>query len=66
MKVMQDKAITMSLQIKYFRIAFKDLFDDGLRASFWDDKGRLFSQEQYHSFLVQNRMYHSKFEDIVI
>ena len=54
----------MSSQIKYFRGAFQNLFDDGL-PSFWDDEGRLFSQEQYHSLLVQNRMDHSKFEDLV-
>ena len=51
MKVVQDKANKMSSQIKYSRLAFKDLFDDGL-PSFWDDEGRLFSQEQYHSLLV--------------
>ena len=43
---------------------FKDLFDDGL-PSFWDDEGRFFSQEKYHSLLVQNCMDHSKFEDLV-
>ena len=43
---------------------FKDLFDDGL-PSFWDDEGRLFSQEQYHILLVQNCMDHSKFEYLV-
>ena len=64
MKVVQDKANTMSSQIKDFKLAFKDLFDDGL-PSFWDDEGRLFSQEQYHSLLVQNRMDHSKFEHLV-
>ena len=64
MKVVQDKANKMSSQIKDFRLAFEDLFDDGL-PSFWDDEGRLFSQEQYHSLLVQNCMDHSKFEDLV-
>ena len=64
MKVMQDKGNQMSSQIKDFRMAFKDLFDDGL-PYFWDDEGRLFSQEKYHSLLVQNRMDHSKFEDLV-
>ena len=54
----------MSSQIKDFRLAFKDLFDDGL-PSFWDDEGWFFSQEQYHSLLVQNRMDHSKFEDLI-
>ena len=55
---------TMSSQIKVFRISFQDLFDDGI-PYFWDDEGRLFSQEHYHSLLVQNRMDHSKFEDLV-
>ena len=64
MKVVQDKANTMSSQIKDFRLTFKDLFDDGL-PSFWDDEGRLFSQEKYHSLLVQNHKDHSKFEDLV-
>ena len=54
----------MSSQIKDFGTAFKDLFDDGL-PYFWDDEGRLFSQEQYHSLFVQNRMDHSKFEHLV-
>ena len=42
MKVVQDKANQMSSQIKDFRVAFQNLFDDGL-PSFWDDEGRLFS-----------------------
>ena len=42
MKVVQDKANTMSSQIKDFRLPFKDVFDDGI-PSFWDDEGRLFS-----------------------
>ena len=54
----------MSSQIKDFKLAFKDLFDNGL-PSFWDDEGRLFFQDQYHSLLVQNHMDHSKFEDLV-
>ena len=64
MKAVQDKANTMSSQIKDFRLAFKDLFDDGL-PSFWDDEGRLFSQDNYHSLLVHNHMDHSNFEDLV-
>ena len=51
MKVVHDKVNTMSSQIKDFKLAFKDLFVDGL-LYFWDDEGRLFSQEQYHSLLV--------------
>ena len=38
MKIVQDKADQMSSQIKDFKAASKDLFDDGL-PSFWDDKG---------------------------
>ena len=51
MKVVQDKANVMSSQINDFRHAFKELFEDGL-PSFWDEEGRLFSQEHYHSMLV--------------
>ena len=54
----------MSSQIKDFRAAFKNLFDDGL-PSFWDDEGRLFSQEWCHILLVKNHMDHSKFEYLV-
>ena len=36
MKVVQDKSNTMSSQIRDVKLAFKDLFEDGL-ASFWDD-----------------------------
>ena len=54
----------MSSQINDFRCDFKELFEEGL-PSFWDDEGRLFSQEHYHSLLVQNCMDHSKFEYLV-
>ena len=64
MKVVQDKANIMSSQIRDFKLAFKDLFDDNL-PTFWVDEGRLFSQEHYHSLLVQNCMDHSKFEYLV-
>ena len=63
-KVVQDKSNAMSSQINDFKRAFKELFEDDL-PSFWDNEGRLFSQEHYHSLLVQNRMDHSKFEDLV-
>ena len=64
MKVVQDKANAMSPQINDFSRAFKELFEDDL-PYFWDDEGRLFSQEHYHNLLVQNCMDHSKFEDLV-
>ena len=64
MKVVQDKSNAMYSQINDFKRAFKELFEDNL-PSFWDDKGRLFSQEHYHNMLVQNCMDHSKFEDLV-
>ena len=64
MKVVQDKANTMSSQIRDFKLAFKDLFEEGL-PTFWDDEGILFSQEHYHSLLVQSHMDHSKFDDLV-
>ena len=65
MKVVQDKANEMSLQINDFRHAFRELFEDGL-PSFWDEEGRIFSQEHYHSLLVQNCLDHSKFDDLVM
>ena len=40
MKVVQDKANTKSSQIKDFRLAFKDLLDDGF-PSFWDDERKV-------------------------
>ena len=54
----------MTSCINDFRHAFKELFEDGL-PSFWDEEGRLLSQEHYHSLLVQSRMDHSKFDDLV-
>ena len=54
----------MSSCINDFRQVFKELFEDGL-PSFWDEEGRLFSQEHYHSLLVQSHMDHSKFDDLV-
>ena len=54
----------MSSQINDFRCDFKELFEEGL-PSFWDDEGRLFSQENYHNMLVQNYMDHSKVEYLV-
>ena len=64
MKVVQDKENEMSSRINDFRHAFRELFEDGL-PSFWDEERRLFSQEHYHSLLVQNRMDDSKFDDLV-
>ena len=54
----------MCSQIRDFKLIFKDLFEDDL-PTFGDDEERLFSQEDYHSLLVQNHMDHSKFEDLV-
>ena len=64
MKTVQDKADEMTSRINDFRHAFKELFEDGL-PSFWDEEGRLLSQEHYHSLLVQICMDHSKFDDLV-
>ena len=64
MKVVQDKDDEMTSHINDFRHAFKELFEDGL-PSFWDEEGRLFSQEHYHILLIQSRMDHSKFNDLV-
>ena len=51
MKVVQDKADEMVSQVNEFEQAFKELFEDGL-PSFWDEEGRMFSQEHYHNLFV--------------
>ena len=53
----------MILQIRDFKQILQTLFNDGL-PSFWDNDGRLLSQEQYHNLLVHSHMDHSKFEDL--
>ena len=63
MKMVQDRADEIVLQVNNFKQVFKELFEDGL-PSFWDEEGRMFSQEHYHSLLVQIRMDHSKFDDL--
>ena len=60
-KVVQEKANQMHHQIKDFRKMFQEIFDEVL-PPFWDNDGSLFSQEQYHNFVVHSRMGHSKFE----
>ena len=64
MKTVQDKADEMTSHINDFIHAFKELFEDGL-PSFCDEEGIIFSQEHYHNLLVQSRMDHSKFDDLV-
>ena len=63
MKMVQDKANEMLSEVNNFKQVFKELFEDGL-PSFWDEEGWMFSQEHYHSLLVQSRMDHSKFDDL--
>ena len=63
MKTVQDRADEMVSQVYIFKQVFKELFEDGL-PSFRDEEGWLFSQEHYHSLLVQSRMDHSKFDDL--
>ena len=63
MKTAQDKADEMISRVNDFKQDFKELFEDGL-PSFWDEEGRLFSQEHYHSLLVRSHMDHSKFDDL--
>ena len=63
MKAVQDKTDEMISQVNNSKQAFKELFEDIL-PSFWDEEGRMFSQEQYHSLLVQSHMDHSKFDDL--
>ena len=51
----------MLSEVNSFKQVFKELFEDGL-PSFLDEEGRMFSQEHYHSLLVQSCMDHSKFD----
>ena len=62
-KVVQEKSNQMLLQFKYFKQMFQEHFDEGL-PPFWDDNGKLFSQEQYHKLPVYEHMDHSKFEEL--
>ena len=62
-KVVQEKENQMLLEVKDFKKMFQEQFDEGL-PPFWDDKGKLFSQEQYHKLLVHELMDHSKFEEL--
>jgi hypothetical protein len=55
--------VQIEYNIQEFKNAFEDLFVKGL-PSFWDGKGSLYNQEDYHSLLMQCRMDHSKFEDM--
>jgi hypothetical protein len=59
----RNKAMQMEHSIQEFKDAFEELFVKGL-PSFWDGKGLLYNQEDYHSLLMQCRLDHSKFEDM--
>jgi hypothetical protein len=63
LRSVQNKAMQMEHSIQEFKDAFEQLFTKGL-PSFWDGKGSLYNQEDYHSLLMQCRMDHSKFEDM--
>jgi hypothetical protein len=63
LRSVQNKAMQMEQSIQEFRDAFEQLFSKGL-PSFWDGKGSLYNQEDYHSLLMQCRMDHSRFEDM--
>ena len=63
MKMVQDRTDEMVAQVDNFKQEFKELFEDSF-PSFWDEEGRMFLQEHYHNSLVQNRMDHSKFDDL--
>ena len=43
-KVVQEKENHMLMEVKYFKKMFQEQFDEGL-PPFWDDNGKLFSQE---------------------
>ena len=51
MKMVRDKSEELILQVNNFKQEFKELFEDGF-PSFWDEEGRMFSQEHYHNLLV--------------
>jgi hypothetical protein len=63
LRSVQNKAMKMEHNIHEFKDAFEQLFAKGL-PSFWDGKGSLYNQEDYHSLLMQCRMDHSKFKDM--
>jgi FtsZ-binding cell division protein ZapB len=63
LRSVQNKAVQMDLSIQEFKDAFEQLFAKGL-PSFWDGKGSLYKQEDYHTLLMQCRMDHSRFEDM--
>jgi len=59
----KNKSNQLKQNVQHFKGLFHSLFQKGL-PSFWDKDDKLISQENYHAFLMQIRMDHSKFEDL--
>ena len=63
MKVVQDKSEELMVEVNRFKKEFERLFEEGLPC-FWNEKGRLLSQEHYNHLIVRARMDHSKFNEL--
>ena len=53
----------MNHEIKLFMESFSPLCKNGL-PFFWEEKGGIFSQKEYHDRLIECRLDHGKFEDM--
>ena len=53
----------MNHEIKLFIESFSPLCKKCLPL-FWEEKGRMFSQKEYHDHLIECRLDHRKFEDM--
>ena len=51
------------VQVNRFKREFEGLIEDGLPC-FWNEKGRMLSQEHYNNLIVRARMDHSKFNEL--
>ena len=53
----------MNHEIKLFIESFTPICNKGL-PFFWEEKGRMFSQKEYHDCLIDCRLYHRKSHDM--
>ena len=60
---LQENIDIMTHQVKFFIEIFTPVFKKGL-SFFWEEKGCMFSQKQYHDRPVNCRLNHRKFEDM--
>jgi FtsZ-binding cell division protein ZapB len=63
MRNVRSKAEKIEQNVQSFKDLFSQLFKRGL-PSFWNNNGKMVSQEKYNVLLTQARMDHSKFEDL--